>query len=202
MSERDSAASAAIVTVGAFILLVVFLVGVFFLLMLNGCAGGSPDAPPPTQQQVQAPEPQPAFHTMTTLHVAGTVATGGTFSGTVIYDPEQAPIAKDVRGLVGNEMLAVQAYRMTLNPNYVLLPTVILFDGTLANHTIEFCRGKCNFTLGDISTLTFTQPNYRLQLVFQPGWAGPVINASWLQWGETTPGHYEALMFVTTEMVT
>src|SRR5215510_13145168 len=121
-----------------------------FVLLL-GCAGGSegtdaaPPIQPPPPQAAPVPEPTPPMPAMKTLQVAGTIATGGTFSGTVVYDPEQAPINTNVRGLAPNEVLAIQAYRITLNPKYLFLPATIIFDGTLPDQTVEFCRGRCVF---------------------------------------------------------
>lgn len=111
---------------------------------------------------------------------SGSIGDTGTFSGFLHYDPSAAPIATDVRGLLGNQVWGVTSWGFTITPNFGDL-------GVLTANALEFCTGKCIFGNGatDVTTLrigtngsTVGGTTSLLQLGFTPGFGEYIYPSS------------------------
>jgi hypothetical protein len=76
---------------------------------------------------------------------SGTLGDGGSISGFMSYESSAAPIATDVRGLLGNAVYAPTAWNFTIHSPYL--------GSTFAGNTIEFCTGKCIFGTLEATTI-------------------------------------------------
>ncbi len=95
----------------------------------------------------------------------GTTGAGAVY-GSFTYETVQAPLATDVRGLLGNATYQVTSWNMTAEsafPEYIQTTNY-----SNANGSVEFCQGKCIFGSGPTwyTTLSFQANNTLLQLAF------------------------------------
>jgi hypothetical protein len=76
---------------------------------------------------------------------SGTLGDGGSVSGFMSYESSAAPIATDVRGLLGNAVYAPTAWNFTIHSPYL--------GQTFTGTSLEFCTGKCIFGTLESTTL-------------------------------------------------
>ena len=161
------------------------------LLLLLGCAGGSSSDPPP-------PTPPPK---LTTIQLNGMFATGGTFAGTLSYDPTAMPLVSNVRHLMPNAVFAVSSFVVTVKPALDGLPAFVTFSSIVPGDTLEFCVGDCVFGGPSDTNLIFSDGKDQLQLTFQPDWGPPVLSSSKFSWNFDGQ-FFQGFMIVTSDQAT
>jgi hypothetical protein len=89
------------------------------------------------------------------------------------YESSAAPIATDVRGLLGNAVYAPTAWNFTIHSPFA--------GGSFTGHSIEFCEGKCLFGTLAATTLRVGTTAGIFQMAFQPNFGSTILNASHLK---------------------
>jgi hypothetical protein len=125
---------------------------------------------------------------------SGTFGTGGTVSGFLTYDASVAPIATDVRGLLGNQVYAPTSWGFTIEPLKSSLPA------TLIGTSLEFCTGKCLFGVLESTTLRVGTSAGIFQMAFEPGFSQLISGASHLNY--TNERGIDAFLLLTSGQAT
>jgi hypothetical protein len=94
-------------------------------------------------------------------------------SGFLSYESSAAPIATDVRGLLGNAVYAPTAWNFTIHSPFA--------GGTFTGTSLEFCEGKCLFGTLAATTLRVGTTAGIFQMAFQPNFGETILNASHLK---------------------
>jgi hypothetical protein len=138
--------------------------------------------------------PVQAFAVPLSYEFSGTFGTGGSVSGFLNYESDAAPIATDVRGLLGNQVYAPTAWGFTIEPLKSSLPA------TLIGNSLEFCTGKCLFGVLESTTIRVGTSAGIFQMAFEPNFGSTILNASHLNY--TNERGIDAFLLLTSGQAT
>ena len=128
------------------------------------------------------------------LTIDGTLATGGSFTGSLSYDPS-TPLATNVRGLIGNTTYQVSDWSVTVTPLFASLPQ------TVTMNTIELCQGNCIFNAPNLASVTMSDGLHTLRLAFTQDWLTPLYSDDMLK-SFNVDGTFNSLITVNQVTVT